>query len=161
MQLYRKRFQELTTEELYSLLKLRVAVFVVEQNCPYMELDDCDRNAIHIWLEDEDGIQAYLRVMDRGVENEYVSIGIGRVLSVKRRQGLGSRILSEGIRAAEDFFHADHIYLESQVHAKGLYERQGFRQISGEFLLDGIPHVKMLLDVTSVQSRSSYEDRSV
>ena len=149
MQLYRKRFQELTTEELYSLLKLRVAVFVVEQNCPYMELDDCDRNAIHIWLEDEDGIQAYLRVMDRGVENEYVSIG--RVLSVKRRQGLGSR----------DFFHADHIYLESQVYAKGLYERQGFRQISGEFLLDGIPHVKMLLDVTSVQSRSSYEDRSV
>ena len=159
MQLYRKRFQELTTEELYSMLKLRVAVFVVEQNCPYMELDDCDRNAIHIWLEDEDGIQAYLRVMDRGVENEYVSIG--RVLSVKRRQGLGSRILSEGIRAAEDFFHADHIYLESQVYAKGLYERQGFRQISGEFLLDGIPHVKMLLDVTSVQSRSSYEDRSV
>ena len=159
MQLYRKRFQELTTEELYSLLKLRVAVFVVEQNCPYMELDDCDRNAIHIWLEDEDGIQAYLRVMDRGVENEYVSIG--RVLSVKRRQGLGSRILSEGIRAAKDFFQADHIYLESQVYAKGLYEKQGFRQISGEFLLDGIPHVKMLLDVTSVQSRSSYEDRSV
>ena len=57
MQLFRKRFQELTTEELYRLLKLRVAVFVVEQNCPYMELDDCDQNAIHIWLEDEDGIQ--------------------------------------------------------------------------------------------------------
>ena len=153
MQLYRKRFQELTIEELYRLMKVRVAVFVVEQNCPYMELDDCDQNAIHIWL------QAYLRVMDRGVENDHVSIG--RVLSVRRRQGLGSRILSEGIRAAKDFFQADHIYLESQVYAKGLYEKQGFRQISGEFLLDGIPHVKMLLDVTSVQSRSSYEDRSV
>ena len=101
MQLYRKRFQELTTEELYRLLKLRVAVFVVEQNCPYMELDDCDRNAIHIWLEDEDGIQAYLRVMDRGVENEYVSIG--RVLSVKRRQGLGSRKAPPGSGEPDPF----------------------------------------------------------
>ena len=159
MQLYRKRFQELTIEELYRLMKLRVAVFVVEQNCPYMELDDCDQNAIHIWLEDEEGIQAYLRVMDRGVESDHVSIG--RVLAVSRRQGLGSRILSEGIRAAKDFFQADHIYLESQVYAKGLYEKQGFRQISGEFLLDGIPHVKMLLDVTAVQSRNSCEDHSV
>ena len=148
MQLYRKRFQELSTEELYRLLKLRVAVFVVEQNCPYMELDDCDQEAVHIWLEDEDGIQAYLRVMDRGVEND--SVSIGRVLAVKRRCGLGSRILSEGIRAAADFFHADHIYLESQVYAKGLYEKQGFRQISGEFLLDGIPHVKMQLDTGSI-----------
>ena len=143
MQLYRKRFQELTTEELYRILKLRVAVFVVEQNCPYMELDDCDQNAVHVWLEDKDGIQAYLRVMDRGTENE--SVSIGRVIALKRRQGLGSQVLSEGIRAAKDFFHADTIYLEAQVYAKGLYEKQGFRQISEEFLLDGIPHVKMLL----------------
>ena len=145
MQLYRKRFQELTTDELYRLLKQRVAVFVVEQNCPYMELDDFDRDAVHVWMEDEEGIQAYLRVMDRGVESDHVSIG--RVLAVKRRCGLGSQILSEGIRAAKDFFHADHIYLESQVYAKSLYEKQGFRQISEEYLLDGIPHVKMLLDI--------------
>ena len=146
MKLYRKRFPELTTEELYRLLKLRVAVFVVEQNCPYMELDDCDQNAVHVWLEDDDGIQAYLRVLDRGVESEHVSIG--RVIAVKRRCGLGSRVLSEGIRAARDFFHADHIYLEAQVYAKGLYEKQGFRQISEEFMLDGIAHVQMLLDKT-------------
>lgn len=147
MQLYRKRFQELTTEELYRILKLRVAVFVVEQNCPYMELDDCDQNAVHVWLEDKDGIQAYLRVMDRGIENE--SVSIGRVVAAKRRCGLGSRVLAEGIRAAKDFFHADTIYLEAQVYAKGLYEKQGFRQISEEFLLDGIPHVRMFLDTRS------------
>ena len=144
MQLYRKHFQELTTDELYSILKLRVAVFVVEQSCPYMELDGLDQKAVHVWLENEDGIQAYLRVMDRGVENE--SVSIGRVIAVKRRCGLGSQILSEGIRAAKDFFHADTIYLEAQVYAKGLYEKQGFRQFSEEFLLDGIPHVRMLLD---------------
>lgn len=147
MQLYRKHFHELTTEELYRILKLRVAVFVVEQNCPYMELDDCDQKAIHVWLEDEDGIQAYLRVMDRGIENE--SVSIGRVIAVKRHRGLGSLVLSEGIRAAKEVFLADSIYLEAQVYAKDLYEKQGFRQISEEFLLDGIPHVRMLLDTRS------------
>ena len=144
MQLYRKRFQELTTEELYGILKLRVDVFVVEQNCPYRELDDRDQNAVHVWLQDEDGILAYLRVMDRGIENE--SVSIGRVVAAKRRCGLGNRILAEGIRAAKEVFLADSIYLEAQVYAKGLYEKQGFRQISEEFLLDGIPHVRMLLD---------------
>ena len=147
MQLYRKRFQELTTEELYRILKLRVAVFVVEQNCPYRELDDRDQNAVHVWLQDEDGILAYLRVMDRGIENE--SVSIGRVVAAKRRCGLGSRVLAEGIRAAKEVFLADSIYLEAQVYAKGLYEKQGFRQISEEFLLDGIPHVRMLLDTHS------------
>ena len=144
MRLYRKRFHELTTNELYKILKLRVAVFVVEQHCPYMELDDLDQNAIHVWMEDEDGIQAYLRVMDKGVENEYASIG--RVIAVKRRCGFGSKILSEGVCVAKECFHADRIYLEAQAYAKELYEKQGFRQISEVFLLDGIPHIKMLMD---------------
>ena len=144
MQLYRKRFQELTTDELYRILKLRIDVFVVEQNCPYPETDDLDRDAIHVWMEDENGILAYLRVMDKGVENEYASIG--RVIAVKRRCGLGSQILSEGIRAARDFFQAESIYLEAQAYAKEFYEKAGFRQISDVFLLDGIPHIKMLMD---------------
>ena len=144
MKLYRKRFAELTTDELYRLLQLRVSVFVVEQNCPSMELDGLDQDAIHVWLEDAGEILAYLRVMDRGVESDYVSIG--RVIAVKRRCGLGSRILAEGVRAARECFQADTIYLEAQVYAKGLYEKQGFRRISEEFLLDGIPHIKMLLD---------------
>ncbi|MBR0160285.1 MAG: GNAT family N-acetyltransferase [Oscillospiraceae bacterium] len=143
MTLQIKRFHELTTEELYAILRLRVSVFVVEQNCPYMELDDLDREALHVWLEDEDGIEAYLRILNRGVESEHVAIG--RVIAVKRRRGLGTQILSEGIRAAREGFGADRIYLEAQTYARGLYEKQGFRQISDEFLLDGIPHVKMIL----------------
>ena len=139
-----KRFSELSTDELYSILELRVAVFVVEQECPYAEVDGLDREAVHVWLEEDGKILAYLRVMDRGVESEYVSLG--RLLAAKRREGLGSRVLSEGIHVAKECFGADKIYLEAQVYAKGLYERQGFRTISDEFLLDGIPHVKMLLD---------------
>ena len=145
MILFKKKFCELTTDELYRILRLRVSVFVVEQDCAYMELDDLDQDAIHVWLEDESGIEAYLRVMDKGVENECASIG--RVIAVKRHCGLGSQILSEGIRAAKDYFHADSIYLEAQTYARGLYEKQGFRQISEEFMLDGIPHIKMLLEI--------------
>ena len=134
MELHVKRFSELTTEELYRLLRLRVSVFVVEQNCPYMELDD----------RDQDGIRAYLRILDAGAVSEYVTIG--RVIAVKRRCGMGSRILSEGIRIAKEALGAEKIYVEAQVYAKGMYEKQGFRQISEEYLEDGIPHVKMLLD---------------
>ena len=144
MQVIVKKFSELNTEELYSIMELRVAVFVVEQNCPYLEIDGLDRDAVHVWLEEDGKILAYLRVMDRGVESEYVSIG--RLLAAERRKGYGTRILSEGIRVAMEYFGADRIYLEAQVYAKGLYEKQGFKAISEVFLLDGIPHVKMMLE---------------
>ena len=146
MELKIKHFNELTVEELYQILRLRVSVFVVEQQCAYPEIDDLDQDAIHVWFEDEDGIEAYLRVLDKGVESEHCAIG--RVIAVKRRCGLGSRIMREGIRAAKEQFGADAVYLEAQTYARGFYERQGFRQISDEFMLDGIPHVKMLLEMS-------------
>ena len=143
MELCVKRFAELTKEELYAILKLRVSVFVVEQQCPYMELDDRDQAAIHVFLRENGEILAYLRVMDRGATSEFVSIG--RVIAARRRCGLGTEVLKAGIRTAAEEFGADRIYLEAQTYAKGLYEKQGFRQISEESLEDGIPHIKMLL----------------
>lgn len=144
MELCVRKFSELTLDELYEIIKIRVDVFVVEQTCPYPELDGLDKNALHIFLRDEEGIKAYLRVMDKYPGRDFVSIG--RVLSLKRRCGLASRLLSDGIKAAKDYFGADKIYLEAQTYAKSLYEKHGFKQISGEFLEDGIPHVKMLLE---------------
>lgn len=143
MELLIKKFSELTTDELYGILKLRISVFVVEQNCPYMETDDLDQRAYHLWLADETGLLAYLRLLEKGAESEYVSIG--RVIAAKRGQGLGGRILAEGVRAARALLGAEEVYLEAQTYAQGFYEKQGFRRISDEFLLDGIPHVKMLL----------------
>lgn len=63
MELVVKHFSELSAEELFEIYKLRVSVFVVEQNCPYQEVDDADRVAYHLWLKDEDGIEAYARVL--------------------------------------------------------------------------------------------------
>ena len=143
MELFVKRFDELTNDELYELLRLRVSVFVVEQNCPYMELDDRDQAALHVYMKDEGGVQAYMRILDRGVKSEHVSIG--RVIAVKRRSGVGTALLKAGIRAAREHFGADSLYVEAQTYARGLYAKQGFVQISDEFLDDGIPHVRMLL----------------
>lgn len=139
-----KKFDELSVNELYDILKLRVDVFVVEQNCPYPEIDDKDQNAYHVWLKDGEGITAYLRVIDKGVSFEDASIG--RVISARRRKGYGTALLKEGIRIAKEKFGADKITIEAQVYARKFYENVGFHKVSEEFLEDGIPHIIMTLE---------------
>lgn len=145
MDLVIKRFEELTTEELYEILKVRAEVFIVEQNCVYQDIDGKDKHAYHVFLKDDTGIQAYLRVIEKGVSFKEVSIG--RVLTLKRGIGLGRQILLEGIKVAKEKLNADSIRIEAQTYAKGFYEQAGFRQVSEEFLEDGIPHIQMLLEV--------------
>lgn len=140
-----KKYEDLTRDELFEILKLRNAVFIVEQKCPYQDIDEIDKTAYHIFLQNEDGIQAYLRVFPSNTSPEEVRIG--RVIAVKRRCGLGSRILSEGIKVAKEKLHASVIGLEAQVYARTLYEKQGFIQTSEVFLEDGIPHVEMKLRI--------------
>ena len=136
-----KHFSQLTADELFLIYKLRVSVFVVEQNCPYQEVDDFDREAYHVFFRDEEGLQAYLRVLPGGTV--FPEVSIGRVIAVKRRCGIGSRLLAEGIRTAKEKLHAKTIRIEAQTYAKPFYERAGFRQTSAEFLEDGIPHIRM------------------
>ena len=104
-------------------------------------------------VSDEDGItyktgKVTVSPKLRNLEMKYRDIqdyvSIGRVIAVKRRSGIGTQVLSEGIRAAKEYFAADKIYLEAQVYAKSFYEKLGFRQVSDEFLEDGIPHIKMI-----------------
>ena len=140
-----KHFDELSARELFEIYKLRVSVFVVEQKCPYQEVDDADKSAYHIMLRDADGIQAYARVLPPGVY--FDDAAIGRVIAVKRRCGLGSRVVAAAIDTAHEKFSARRISLEAQVYAKSLYEKLGFAQTSEPFLEDGIPHVKMTLEL--------------
>ena len=137
-----KHFSELSRDELFDIYKLRVSVFVVEQQCPYQEVDDGDRSAYHVFMKNEEGIQAYLRILPAGAVFDQVSLG--RVIAVKRRCGLGTRIVREGIKAARELLDAREIKIEAQVYAKELYEKIGFVQTSEEFLEDGIPHVEMV-----------------
>lgn len=141
MKLVTKTFDELTTAELYEIYKLRISVFVVEQNCPYQEIDDADKTAIHLWLQDEDGIQAYARALPPGAI--FPEASIGRVIAAKRRSGLGTQIVSAAIQTIKEKFHTQTIKIEAQTYVKSLYEKLGFTQISDQFLEDGIPHVLM------------------
>lgn len=141
MELIVKHFNELTTDELWEIYKLRVSVFVVEQNCAYQDVDSFDREAYHVFLRDDEGIRAYMRVLPRGTV--YDEVLIGRVIAVKRRCGLGTKIVRAGIETAIEKFGAETILVDAQSYARELYAKQGFVQISDEFLEDGIPHVKM------------------
>ncbi len=136
-----KHFNELSTQELWEIYKLRVSVFVVEQNCPYQEVDDFDPLSYHIMLREGKQLTAYLRVLPQNTV--FPEVSMGRVIAVKRRRGLGTKIVGEGIKAAMEKFQAKEIVIEAQTYAKSLYENVGFVPISDEFEEDGIPHIKM------------------
>lgn len=137
-----KKFEELTLDELYEILRARAEIFVVEQTCPYQDLDGVDKEAYHVYLKENEHIVAYLRVVDKGKRLDEVSIG--RVISLKRRCGLGSELMKIGLRIAKEKFGAKVIKIGAQAYAKPFYESVGFRQISGEYLEDGIPHIYMI-----------------
>lgn len=141
MELIVKRFEELSVSELFEIYRLRVSVFVVEQQCPYQEVDEADRHACHVFFRDADGIAAYLRVIEAGIV--FPQVAIGRVIAVRRREGLGTKIVSEGLRVAREKLGAKEVCIEAQTYARRLYENLGFVQTSEEFLEDGIPHVGM------------------
>lgn len=144
MKQYVKSFNELSAFELYKIYKARVAVFVVEQACPYQEVDDADREAIHLWLEDDnEDLVAYARVLPKNDHRDHVMIG--RLLTLERKKGYGTKILQLAIETAQKKFAAKDIEADAQSYVQKLYEKQGFQAVSQEFLLDDIPHVKMRL----------------
>ena len=134
-----KPFNLLTNAELYEILKVRVAVFVVEQECPYQEIDGIDPDAHHLMIKDSGSILAYSRVFrdDQGI------MRIGRILTTERGRGLGRDIMEFSLEWIRENTDDKRIILEAQTYAIGFYQLFGFKVISEEFLEDGIPHVWM------------------
>ena len=111
----------------------------------YQDDDEADRTAWHIWLQDEGGIAAYARVLAPGTV--FPDVSIGRVTAVRRREGLGRRIVLAAIGAAKKHFGAWRITIEAQSYVKTLYTALGFTQTGPEFLEVGFPHVPMQLQL--------------
>ncbi len=136
--LRRAAFADLTVQELYALCRLRVDVFVVEQQCPYPELDgrDPEPGTEHYWFEQDGEVLALLRVLDDGA-----SRAIGRVVTAAsaRGRGLAARLVEEAVAS----YGSGPLHLGAQAHLEGWYERFGFRRSGPGYVEDGIPHVPM------------------
>lgn len=143
MEIRAKYFSELSTRELYELLRVRSEIFVVEQQCVYQDLDGRDYESLHVFFEEDGRIMAYLRAFRKDED----TVQIGRVLTVKHGTGLGGELLREGIRRVREQMNPRYLYAEAQCYAAGYYEKAGFRVCSEEFLEDGIPHVRMMLEL--------------
>ena len=145
MELKTKYFNELSTIELYEILKARSQIFVIEQKCIYQDLDDIDYKSIHIFYQQDNKVIAYLRIFPK--EENWDIVQMGRVLSIEHGKGLGGKVLKEGIKFIKEKINSKKIYIEAQCYAIGFYKREGFKVCSEEFLEDGIPHVKMELEL--------------
>lgn len=127
-----KRFQELSLEELYEILRLRSAVFVVEQ----------DQDALHLRLYKDGRLAAYARILKAGTYLDEVAIG--RVIAVERGVGDGLAIFTKAIQIAQAEFGAERIKIRAQLQAKGFYEKTGFRCCGEPFMYEGLVHVDMM-----------------
>lgn len=142
MDLILKHFNELTTTELYEILKTRFEIFVTEQECIYQDLDDKDQDAFHVFCWNENKrVAACLRVFWKDEKEEVAQIG--RVVTLEHGKGLGGKLLHKGVEVATEKLNAKKIYLEAQEYAIGYYAKEGFKVVSDVFMEDGIPHVKM------------------
>lgn len=145
MSIKAKYFNELTTTELYELLKVRSEIFVVEQNCLYQDLDDIDYNSLHIFIEKNNEIVAYLRAFYK--DNSKDVVQVGRVLTKKHGIGTGKRLMIESLPIIKEKLKPKKIYIEAQKYAEDFYKKFGFITKSKEFLEEGIYHVIMELDI--------------
>jgi ElaA protein len=143
MELKAKFFDELTPREVYEILRARYIIFQVEQKIDYCDFDDIDFRSLHVFLESEGSVKAYFRAFYKDRDRQTVQVG--RVLTVEHGVGHGRKLIEEGIRLIREKLSPAAIFLESQTHAIGFYEKFGFAVVSEEFIEAGIPHVKMVL----------------
>ena len=144
MQWHLKQFADLTPQELYSILQLRNEVFIVEQNCPYQDMDNKDLKAWHLMGMVQGKIMAYSRLLAPGIS--YRESSIGRIVSSPslRKTGMGKKLLTESIEQVRNLFQTDTIRIGAQLYLKKFYESFGFIQDGEIYLEDNIPHIIML-----------------
>lgn len=140
-----KHHTDLGKEQLYAILQLRTEVFVVEQKCPYQEVDgrDLEGDTCHLMAWDDDRLLAYLRLLDPISQGGDVVIGRVVIAEQARGQGLGHALMEQALKQAQRHWPETPIYLSAQAHLQDYYGRYGFIVAGEEYLEDGIPHIGM------------------
>lgn len=140
-----KHFTQLTTLELYQLLQLRMEVFIMEQDCHYMDCDDKDLSAYHLLYYDQETLVAYCRILPEGISySGYSSIGRVATKSTHRRLSLGKQLMVEAIEKCKEHFPFP-IKISAQSYLEEFYTKLGFKVTGEEYLEDDIPHKGMIL----------------
>ncbi len=141
-----KEFYEINSADLYKILKLRSSVFVLEQNCAYLDLDDFDQQAYHLYLKsNENQVIAYARILPPeccGKRN--VSIGRVVVDNKHRQEKLGIKLMKEAIVQTQNLFEDYPIIISAQTYLSKFYQNMGFINTGHFYLEDDIPHQEML-----------------
>jgi ElaA protein len=143
---YHKHFNDLSSTELYQILQLRNEVFIVEQNCPFQDLDDKDFKCFHLIGFDTDSqkIMAYTRIVPASVSYEEVSIGRVVTSPQARGGGIGKKLMQKSIELLEELYGGVSIKIGAQYYLKKFYESFGFQQVEEIYLEDGIEHILMI-----------------
>lgn len=140
-----KPFADLTLTELYAVLRLRSEIFVVEQNCPYLDMDGLDEASFHLLGRTDAGeLAAYTRLMPKGLSYpDYASIGRVVVAPAHRSGGLGQELMRESLAHCNRLFGAGPIKIGAQQYLERFYQGLGFEQCGPDYDEDGIPHIPM------------------
>ncbi|MBT8190110.1 MAG: GNAT family N-acetyltransferase [Bacteroidia bacterium] len=142
-----KTFEELTKKELYDLMQLRQEIFIVEQDCPYLDADGLDLDATHLFFYKSGHMIAYTRILPPGLVYDDMS-AIGRVViaSSSRGKGIGRTLMEESMIVCKRLYPTKNIKISAQEHLKAFYNSLGFNQSGVPYLEDGIPHIAMIYD---------------
>lgn len=138
-----KKFAELTTDELYEILKIRTEVFIVEQHCAYQDIDSKDKESYHLFLKEQESITAYMRILPRGISYKELSFGRVLVKENHRKKGLAKEMVQKAITFITEHLNEKEIRISAQSYLQKFYETFGFRQVSDIYLEDGIKHMEM------------------
>ena len=142
-----KNFHALTTEELYKILALRAEVFVVEQNCPYQDVDGNDLHSIHVLGYIKNQLVAYARVLGQGISyQKYASIGRIVTSPAVRGNNHGHDLVDVAIEVCQKKFLGQPIKISAQAHLEKFYNKHGFKATGEAYLEDDIPHIGMILN---------------
>ena len=139
-----QKFEELTVKQLYTYLQLRVNVFIVEQQCPYPELDGYDEEAFHLTYIENEKLLAYARILPEGVKYNRVSIGRVIVDQEVRGRGIAKELMKQSLSFIQQNWPQKEVQLQAQTHLRDFYGAFGFEAVSDDYDEDGIPHVDMV-----------------
>lgn len=145
MDLVIKKFNELSADELYKILKLRSEVFVVEQNCAFLDIDGLDYNAMHLIIKQNDEIVSYLRIIPKENDDDFVSMGRVATNEKHRKKGLSRISMGKAIDFIKNIWKEDKIKIGAQKYLTDFYSSLGFKEINEPYFENDIEHIEMIL----------------